>query len=279
MLSWLMLSGVCSSALSADLARYEVIAQHKLSAQVAETSGLACVGDSKYTINDSGNPAIIYQLDDQGQVITEVTAAINNRDWEALSFADGQLYIADIGNNHANRRNMVVYQLTLDSVRKGIAAEVSSTTFEFADYDTFPVDSVHHDVDAEAMAFNQEQLIVFSKSWRTNVARAYRIDPNQTQQRLMPIATIDNLPGMITGAHYDAASKNYWVVGYNSKGLPKLTPFIAQLDDSFNVVATKDLTGFGQVEAICMDKQRHLWLTQEQMLFKPALLIQMAPKL
>ncbi|MBD1389984.1 hypothetical protein IC617_11140 [Neiella sp. HB171785] len=275
-LSALLACWFTSGVVAAGLEHYEIVAKHPLPAEIAEASGLACTSDGKYTINDSGNPAIIFQLGDQGQIVGRIHSALNNRDWEALSYADGQLYVADIGNNHGHHRAMKIHRVALASVNKGIAADASSFSFEFADYDQHPVTSVHHDLDAEAITIDQGQLIVFSKSWQSNVARVYRMIPRQQHQVIEPVATIAELPGMITGAHFDPVAKQYWLVGYNSKGLPKLKPFIAQLDDNFQLLATKSLTGLGQIEAVCMDQQRRLWLAQEQMLFKPALLIEMA---
>lgn len=85
--------------------------------RVAESSGLALSiarPGLAYTINDSGNAPIVYAVQvDSGRVIgtTTVRGGVL-RDTEALSIdPQGNLWIADTGDNVANRQDQALYSL------------------------------------------------------------------------------------------------------------------------------------------------------------------------
>lgn len=257
------------------LADYGITEQMSLPKAVQETSGLACVNDRLFTVNDSGHPAIIYEINARGDVLAGYKSQANNNDWEAMTAFNDFLYVADIGNNSGLVKQYSIYRhdlLDMSLVKPSLYRQVR---FEYTDYPTESLAMMSHDYDAESLAFNGNKLVVFSKSWQSNVARVYEINLVQPDQKATPVTTIDDLPGMITGAHYDEASKRYVVVGYNSNGLPSLKPFMALLSDEYKVLELKSLKGFGQVEAVCLDFEGSLWFSQERALFKPALLVKM----
>lgn len=262
------------------LASYQEVARYKLPNQAAEASGLACLEERLLVINDSGNSATIHELDLTGKLTSSYPIAAPSRDWEALAIDGKHIYIADIGNNHGVNKQLQIYRQPVSALRQKTPSAIEHVSFEFADYAEHPIQPMRHDLDAEAIAINGNQFVVFSKSWVSNQARVYLVDQtNDAELQLVrPVATVTGLPGMVTGAHYDTLTQSYWLVGYNSKGLPKMTPFITRLDDKFNQLEVKLLPGLGQVEAVCLDKQRNLWLAQEQLIFRPALLVKFQPQ-
>ncbi len=99
---------------------------------VEETSGLATVGEDFVTHNDSGDDALLYRINKQGELIDTypILGAIN-RDWEDLAQDDSIYYIADTGNNHRKRKDLTIYRLTkdfhlLDSITIRYAKQKSS---------------------------------------------------------------------------------------------------------------------------------------------------------
>ncbi|MBW8189561.1 hypothetical protein K0504_00820 [Neiella marina] len=266
---------LCNVAGAAELAAYEEVGRYKLAKQVSESSGLACTDERLFVINDSGNEPNVYELDHQGQIQATFPMIAPSRDWEAMTTDGQRLFIADIGNNHGVNRQLQIYHLPLTALHPSKPGMFEQINFSFADFELHPIEPMRHDLDAEAIALNGNDLMLFSKSWQTNRTRVYRVAqlPASQLQLLSPIATIADLPGMVTGAHYDAAEKSYWLVGYNSKGLPKMTPFVARLSEAFEVLEVKLLPGLGQIEAVCIDEQRTLWMAQEQLIFTPALLL------
>jgi hypothetical protein len=71
----------------------------ELPEEIPEASGM-CALDASHLllINDSGNPAEIFVLDTTGRLIQQrALPGLENSDWESLAFADGVLYLGDIG--------------------------------------------------------------------------------------------------------------------------------------------------------------------------------------
>ena len=75
----------------------------RLAPELNESSGLLVFSDSTWlTINDSGNDAVIFEVNGTGRVVSATTFAnAQNFDWEELQFDQlGNIYIGDIGNNN-----------------------------------------------------------------------------------------------------------------------------------------------------------------------------------
>ena len=82
---------------------------------IAECSGI--VASRKHAgifwvHNDSGNPAILYAVKYDGSLVGEFAVGASNEDWEDIATDDaGHLYLGDIGNNGAHRKQLIVYRL------------------------------------------------------------------------------------------------------------------------------------------------------------------------
>lgn len=82
---------------------------------LGESSGLAASQQHAgvfWTHNDGGNPPLLYAVQRSGELAAEVPLAIRNIDWEDIALADGNLYLADIGNNTRRRDQVQVYQFS-----------------------------------------------------------------------------------------------------------------------------------------------------------------------
>jgi hypothetical protein len=61
---------------------------------------------------DSGNPPVLFAIDRQGKLLGQFRVGASNQDWEDIAIDDaGHLYIGDIGNNGAKRKQLVVYRV------------------------------------------------------------------------------------------------------------------------------------------------------------------------
>jgi len=85
---------------------------------IPETSGLAVSRRSPgllWSHNDSGNAAVLFALDSGGALRGRVRVPMSTRDWEDISAArcpQGDcLYIADIGDNGRDRRQIRIYRV------------------------------------------------------------------------------------------------------------------------------------------------------------------------
>lgn len=82
--------------------------------RVAESSALVQSTedpDLAYTINDSGNETVVYVLElATGDVVGTAALDVDAEDTEAMAIGgDGRLYVADIGDNGADRSRVALY--------------------------------------------------------------------------------------------------------------------------------------------------------------------------
>jgi hypothetical protein len=248
--------------------RFSVVEEWSLDAGLQETSGLLCDDSGMYSINDSGNAPSLFSINSNGR-LNEIPLPLKNKDWESVAASKTHFYIADIGNNNGKRKDLAIYSIDKKSKQK-----VSKIQLSYSDNVPSQNVGLAHDFDAEAITFNNNKLILFSKSWGTNVTRVYSLDINNKQQTVSPITFINGLPGMVTGADFNAEKEQYAVVGYEAGGLGFSVPYLAVLDKHFAVLDTYSLSGYGQVEAVC-HYQDHLWFTQEKTPLKPAKLVKL----
>lgn len=80
---------------------------------IDESSGLVDLGDTVLTVNDSGDGAVVYVVDKaSGETVGRTTYADEVVDVEAMALGpDGSVWVADIGDNRAQRLSVAVYRL------------------------------------------------------------------------------------------------------------------------------------------------------------------------
>ena len=86
----------------------------KLPKAIKENSGIAYFQDNKaWFIEDHGNKDEIYQIDFNGKILKELKIKhAKNNDWEDLAQdPNGNIYIADIGNNNNKRKDLIIYKI------------------------------------------------------------------------------------------------------------------------------------------------------------------------
>ena len=253
----------CQSSTS-EYPDYEVVVEYSLPAELNETSGLYCPdADSIYSINDSGNDPVIYQLNQRGEIMHQRRLQ-KNQDWESITCDEQFFYVGDIGNNKGKRSSV-----DIQVVDKSSASEKVVRTLKVS-YDGNDPDKneyLKHDFDGEALVSVGAKLVLFSKSWKTQVARIYELNKSDKKQRVTPVKLLGGLPGVITGVDYDSRHKHFIVVGYNIVGFGNFSPFMALLDEDYSVLSSWLLPGFNQVEGVCVDPQGDVWISQESSVF------------
>lgn len=262
---------VCGLLLSLSCATQPVVGvkiveRHRLNKEVAETSGLWCDEQSMYTLNDSGNAPVLYQLNTRGQIEKRFPLDVSNRDWEALAGDEHSWYVADIGNNSGRRKDIFVYKVP----RHKPEEKITTLKLQYQQA-TKKIEPYAHDRDAEALVTKGNQLVMFSKSWRSNILHVYILDKEESTQQLVSRYDVEGLPGMVTGAAYVEKSDHYVLVGYDGRGL--FTPFIARLGGDFSLFDFQKLPSLGQVEGVCVRPNGEVWLTQESSLMSSAKLV------
>ena len=119
------------------------------------------------THNDSGDKAKLYVFNPKGRLIKSVRFHdIKNKDWEDIAADDDHYYIADTGNNYANRKNLKIYILTKELIVKG---EISISYSAQKDFTKRALNSF----DAEALTVVGDSLALFSKNRLTQQTELY----------------------------------------------------------------------------------------------------------
>lgn len=125
------------------------------SSQLTESSGLAYLDSSLLTVNDSGDPAVVYVCEGTaGEVTGTITYASEDPyDVEAITVgADRTVYVGDVGDNAEVRSNIAIYTFTAPDDLSGDQS-VTSTKYVM----TYP-DGAHN---AEAILVHPKTQEVF----------------------------------------------------------------------------------------------------------------------
>ena len=79
--------------------------------RITESSGLARDpgADGYWTVNDSGDTGIAYGVSKTGEITGTLAYRADPVDVEAVAMHKGRLYVADIGDNGADRERIAVY--------------------------------------------------------------------------------------------------------------------------------------------------------------------------
>ena len=141
---------VAFSSSTSDTPNYIILEEHNLPEVLQETSGLYCpeVG-SVFTINDSGNKSIIYNVDHTGHIMNEKIVAAKNKDWEALTGDDEYFYIGDIGNNNGKRQFVQIYVVPKQGNNN--ESDMTSIKVSYINNSVKRNEYLDHDFDSEAL--------------------------------------------------------------------------------------------------------------------------------
>jgi hypothetical protein len=245
---------------------YTVLEENNLPEELRETSGLYCPDVSEaYTVNDSGNEPVIYNIDAMGRIIGKKVVATKNTDWEALTGDNQNYYVGDVGNNNGKRKFVQIHSIP----KQDNNSETNITTLKIF-YKNNSVEKneyLNHDFDSEALVNIDDSLILFSKSWNTGTLLVYQLNKIETTQLVDNVGQIGGLPGIITGGDFDRRNNQFILVGYKLKGMGRFNPFIAILNRDFTLNRSFELKGYSQVEGGCVTPNGEFWFTQEGSFF------------
>lgn len=150
-------------------------------------------GGILWTLNDSGDKARIFALNENGEVIKpswlkeykglKINEAYN-RDWECLVLDEnGYMYIFDAGNNYNYRSDLAFYKLRepnpyLDD-ESGVIAKYP---FHYSDQKQWPPSADEMNFDSEACYVDEGKLFLISKNRGKGPAKVYAFEnlkPNE----------------------------------------------------------------------------------------------------
>jgi hypothetical protein len=180
---------------------------------ISESSGLVASRRHPgvfWTINDSGNAPILYAISQTGDLIREFPVAAENTDWEDLAIDDaGRLYIADMGNNSGERKQVRVLRVDEPDPRapvRGKAAPLRVAASWRLDYPDKPFD-------CEALFVLNDKGYVMPKRL-ASAAEVYAFDlaPASRAVKLERVAELPAVRAPVTAADVSPDGKRLAVL-------------------------------------------------------------------
>ncbi|SDE93669.1 hypothetical protein [Cellulophaga baltica] len=243
----------------------------KLPKAVKENSGIAYYGNEKaWFVEDHGNDDILYQIDFNGKILKELQVKNGgNQDWEDLTQdKKGNLYIADIGNNTNERKDLVVYKVPNPEIEPGDKIDAQKIEFYYPDQKEFPPKKDHLIYDAEALFhFNNALYIIIKNRSRpfTGKTFIYKIPdtPGKYAAELVGEFTPCETARVcqVTSATISPDGKKLVILGYGFLWI--YSDFKG--DDFINgTLKTIDLGATTQIESVCFKDDNTLLISDEE---------------
>lgn len=219
-----------------------------LPSSINESSGIIAHNKQLYTHNDSGDTPSLFKIDTTGRILNKTTYQnINNYDWEDISNSEKHVYIADIGNNAGNRKDLTIYQINISDIENSEAVS-NNLHIDYIDQNDFSIRNQQHPFDAEAIVYVQDKLLLFSKDWKNFTTNVYNVPLKDTSSSLKATHTLA-INGLITGATTNNQG-TITLCGYNSN-LEAFVTFIKTDQKGYTILDRYNLPLEGaQVEAI-----------------------------
>ena len=236
--------------------------------ELNENSGLIYYNGLLWTFNDSGGENVIYGLDFSGEIQKEIEIEnAENYDWEEIAQDEKHIYIGDFGNNDGNRKNLKIYKIRKDDLdKKNGKVKADIIEFEYADQKDFKFSMQLTEFDCEAMAELNDQLYLFTKDWKNQVTKVYKVPKKEGKYSVEPLEKF-NINGLVTGADFSPNKRILAIVGYRDY-VPFLWLFSDFKDDQFfsgeKSFVQMDSIKYAQTEGVCFLNKDILLISCEE---------------
>lgn len=102
---------------------------------ITESSGLAADQDNNvfWTVNDSGDRGVVYAIGPEGRTRGTVEFSATPQDVEAVAYADGRLFVADIGDNARSRESVTIYAISSPTPGQDVGDNYTAYQFVYPD--------------------------------------------------------------------------------------------------------------------------------------------------
>lgn len=233
--------------------------------EMEENSGLQVIpgSDLVWIINDSGNKDHLYGLTIDGKIQKDINIkGASNRDWEDLAAdEEGNIYIADIGNNNYNRDELQIYKVP--NPTNFMEDDLRAEEIEF----TYANQKKEQPFNAEALLYYKERLYIFTKNGRKlpkNETRLFSVPatPGKHKAELVGIIpTCDDTDiCRITAADISPDGRTIALLGYQKIWIAP--NFLEK--DSIPPLKSIDLEHRTQKEGLCFADNQTLYISDER---------------
>ncbi|MEM9338789.1 MAG: hypothetical protein AAGA66_08690 [Bacteroidota bacterium] len=237
-----------------------------------ETSGIikSQLYEGVYWVhNDSGHETAIIPVDRKGNVAQsyryqtstgQLIGDAVSMDWEDILRDDqGNVIVADFGNNCNCRRDLVFYYIRESDPTQRNNRVFKKVFFEYPDQQTYPASKEDFNFDAEGAFYAHGKIYVLSKNQSNTYTKLYRLDATHPFEvnKLTLLDTFD-IRGKVTGADATEDGKKIAILTYTGVWI-----FEARNKDDYfdGKIWWKPLNASG-MEAICFDGD-HLLISRE----------------
>ena len=189
-----------------------------------------------------------------------------NVDWEAITTDDqGNLIIADCGNNFSIRRDLVLYIVKEPYPPQTVVTCVSSRIlYYYPDQKDFPPEK--NDYDAEAIFWRNGRIYILTKHRSDTLTKLYRLDSvNPLKDNPATLIGKFDIHGQISGADVSLDGKKIAILAYNSVWLFEVSE---NSDDFFNGRISWLPIKVEHCEAICFDNDKLIIVSEKGYLFE-----------
>lgn len=137
-----------------------------ISDSLNEVSGLELLNDSTLiALNDGGNGSLLFVTDLKGKIQRKIIVTnAPNLDWEDLAIDDKYLYIADIGNNRNQRKELYIYRVLIKDILAKNEVTAEKSTIRYKEQKEFPPKRKNKRFDGEALVVYRDSLLIFTKN-------------------------------------------------------------------------------------------------------------------
>lgn len=162
---------------------------YPLPEELNEISGLEILNDSTFIAhNDGGDKPILYFLNVKGKIIRKVTVTnAKNVDWEDLAIDEKNIYIADVGNNTNERKDLVIYKVSIKKALEKKEVEAKKIKIKYKEQDEFPPQKKDLRFDTEAITVYKDTIFLVTKN-RTSptdgMAWVYKVSTSAGEYKL-----------------------------------------------------------------------------------------------
>lgn len=235
-----------------------------------EVSGILYVEDSTiWAIEDGGNKDEIYKVDFNGDILKtfEVKNA-KNIDWEDITKdQNGNIYIADTGNNGSDRKNLVIYKIPNPELEKGDKIDAEKIEFYYPEQKKYPPKKSKRNYDVEAVFHFKNKLYLITRNRAhpfDGNASIYTIPDSKGRYAATLVGSIkiceDWKTCQITAIDISSDAKKIVALSYG-----KLFVFTDFTFDDFSkgTMKTIDIGARTQLESICFVNDSTLLLADE----------------
>lgn len=189
--AWALLVASLLVAGAARAAADDTVAFTIRDPRITESSGLTRDTEANlyWTVNDSGDSARAFALDETGHVVGTINFRADVSDVEAVQYSDNVLYVADIGDNHADRDHVTVYLL--------YSPQPDNQTVLYHAYDFAYPDGPH---DAETLLVSATgQLYLVTKGADGGI---YQAPAQPSRSRVNTLTRVADAPPFVTDGQF-----------------------------------------------------------------------------